>query len=541
MLTSKFKLTRWLLLASSLKNILKHSKDKTKRSNAIGNMVGLGVLYFFLAAFIILQGIGLIIFDLLNTIPIVCGLIITLLSFLFTLFKTNGYLFEFKEYELLMALPFSIKDVVASRFLYMYIKQLPMMIIASISSMLCYVAGLLFTSSKSALGIVYTVICWIILSVVLPLIPTVVATLFGAFIAKAGSRSKHKKGIQIVLTFAVMIPLVCLRFVIEKAIKTNGVENILNKVSDGMNAVSKILPWNRWFEQAVSGNVLYALLLAAVSILVFEFAFAIIAKYYLKINSLLKTSSVHKRFKMQSQKQNSIIKALVYKEWKRMTGSTVYFTNAFFGQIIIGIVGICGFFVDLAKIMSQSSQTGVEVDMTFLIPALAFMVHLMVGMIPTTCCTPSLEGKSEWIIKSLPISKWDIARGKIIYNLIISLPFSILGTVGLSYSFKASWLQILLNCLLTCTLCVWSTLYGMICGIKRKNLDWENEVEVVKQGPALTAYIFVHLGISILGGTAVVFAGMLIGKDLAVAVVTILLIVVSILTTKAAVKVASNY
>ena len=56
-------------------------------------------------------------------------------------------------------------------------------------------------------------------------------------------------------------------------------------------------------------------------------------------------------------------------------------------------------------------------------------------------------------------------------------------------------------------LCAFSTAWGCVCGVKHMRLDWENEIEVIKQGSAVAIYMlpnmFVVMGLIVL----VVFLG----------------------------------
>ena len=51
-------------------------------------------------------------------------------------------------------------------------------------------------------------------------------------------------------------------------------------------------------------------------------------------------------------------------------------------------------------------------------------------------------------------------------------------------------------------LCAFSTAWGCVCGIRHLRLDWENEVEVIKQGSAVTIYLlpnmFAVMGLTVL-------------------------------------------
>ncbi len=124
----------------------------------------------------------------------------------------------------------------------------------------------------------------------------------------------------------------------------------------------------------------------------------------------------------------------------------------------------------------------------------------MTGIVDTTDVTPSLEGNNYWIMKSLPIDPKDDAKGKMIFNMWVELPVSLFATLVITYFSGAGFVQILLNLVLMTALCVFSTVYGLVCGLKHRKLDWENEIEVIKQGMAVTAYIIPHMVITMVVG-----------------------------------------
>jgi ABC-2 type transport system permease protein len=134
-------------------------------------------------------------------------------------------------------------------------------------------------------------------------------------------------------------------------------------------------------------------------------------------------------------------------------------------------------------------------------------------MVATTAFTPSLEGKNYWIVKSLPIKSKDLYRGKMLFNMYLTIPFTLFATITISFSAKASLASTLLYMVLGIVLCAFSTTWGSVCGIKFMRLDWENEVEVIKQSAGVTLYLlpnmFVTMGLVVL----VVVLGRIIGPN----------------------------
>ena len=118
-------LLKTLRLSTSPWNIYRHTTDKKKRGRIVGGAIGYGFLYLMVMAYCVVTCVGYGVLGIIDAVPVMCALAICALAFVFTLFKTNGYLFNFKEYDMLMSLPFKARTIAASKFLYMYADSLP--------------------------------------------------------------------------------------------------------------------------------------------------------------------------------------------------------------------------------------------------------------------------------------------------------------------------------------------------------------------------------------------------------------------------------
>ncbi len=270
-------LLRTLLLSTSQHNIYKHSTDKKRRRRVIGNYVGLACLYLMLIGYSIAMCIGYGESGLIEAAPVMCAIVISALAFLFTFFKTNGYLFNFKEYDMLMSLPFESRTVAGCKFMYMYIKSLPWYLSISLAMMVGY--GIY----AHPLPVVYPV--WIILSFVLPVIPMLLASFLGFLIARVSSGFRKNNIIQTILTMAFIILCFSLRYIIEAVIRDDQVENTLQTVSEATENAGRVYLPVGWFAGAVRGPVVSdILLLTGVSLLLFVIVFRIVGNSYRSIN-----------------------------------------------------------------------------------------------------------------------------------------------------------------------------------------------------------------------------------------------------------------
>lgn len=492
-------LLKTMLLSTSLRNIYKHTTDKKKRRKIIVSYIGLFCLYAMIVGYSFSTCIGYGQIGLIESVPGICAIAVSTLAFIFTFFRTNGYLFNFKEYDMLMALPFDAREVAGCKFLYMYIKCLPWYLSLS----LAMAAGYGIYARPSV--VVY--IIWIILSFFLPLIPMLFSVFLGFLIAKISSRFKKNNAIQTILTFIFIIFCFSIRYIIEALFRNGKVEETLSQINDMNEKVGRVYLPVGWFVNAITKQSLSDIfLLIGVSVLLFSIVFYVIGKSYRKLNSALSSHVANRNYKMTKQKKKSVVNAIAYKEFKRFIGSTTYMTNAAMGEVLAFMLGVATLVIGFDKIVKMITQ-GAPFDSSILQPAIPFIVYFLIGMVATTVCSPSLEGKNYWILQSLPIKKKTIYQGKMLFNMYLTVPFMLFAIICMSVSAKVPVVNMILYMILGVALCAFSTAWGCVCGIKFMRLDWENEVEVIKQGVGVAIYMFPNMFVVMGLVVLVVFLG----------------------------------
>lgn len=489
-------LEKTLLRASSGINTIRHSKDKKRRSRAIAEYFGYGILLAFLAIYCFFEAYALASFGMVDMVPSGCGVIVVMIGFVFTFIKSNGYMFGFRDYDTLMAMPFSVTEVILGKFIYMYVHTLPWVLTVAYSMLIGTMVG-------AKLGVL-SIVMWVVLSPVLPIIPMTLASLLAALTARVSIGFKNKKIAQIILTFLLVIPIFGLQFVLQNMLENEAMEEVLSKIGGIGNSVAGVFVNIRWFESCIlKSNILWGLLLTAVSVVLMVLFAIILSKSYRRINSSAMVGAAHKKYSMTDQRRNSMERTIAVKEFKRFINSIIYATNAGMGEIMAFILSIILLFVKpetiLAKIIVNPDMGApVSVDMGMLVVLAPLVVYLLVGMEATTAISPSLEGKNYWIMQSLPITKLTDCRGKILFNLWLTIPFETIGVLAVSYATHAPLVCVVLSLLAGWSLCLMSSLYGMVIGIKFRKLEWENEVQVVKQGAAVLVYMFPNMIFAIL-------------------------------------------
>lgn len=114
--------------------------------------------------------------------------------------KTNGVLFGFKDYDLVMSLPVPTSSVVLSRIASLYAMSLAFGLLAMVPAFAVYAAN----ASVTAVGVA----CMALSAVLAPLLPLAAAIVLAVLIAAVSARFKHANVVVIVLTLAAMLAAV---------------------------------------------------------------------------------------------------------------------------------------------------------------------------------------------------------------------------------------------------------------------------------------------------------------------------------------------
>ena len=128
------------------------------------------------------------------------------------------------------------------------------------------------------------------------------------------------------------------------------------------------------------------------------------------------------------------VSALFTREIKRYFGSSIYLFNTGFGAVLLIAGAIYGAF------MHSKAQTYIQLmgGMEVVIPIAAIVLGFIVATIDTTCISISMEGKTFWIIKEAPVQPRAYFGAKVLLNLLVSWPATVLSCLILGIAYRAS-------------------------------------------------------------------------------------------------------
>lgn len=449
-------------------NVFRHRKEESAKKKSIALAAVIGVLLLFLMFYMGGMSYGLILLGAADVVPayliVLSSVIIVVLSAL----KAGGIIFRNKGYDMISSLPLSNWAVVISRFIRLYVENF-------IITLLIMIPGLLVYAILLRPSIGYHMIAILSLFAT-PLIPVAIATGIGALITGIASRMKHKALAEAVISVVIVMGI----FAGSASFSSSAEEFSLEKIQELMGTVSTVLgkvypPAILLGNAIVQGDVFKYFLFAVISILSLAAVVAIVSMNFHGICRRLYSTTAKHDYKMESLQKNSVLKALVLREAKRYFASGVYVTNTIIGPIMGTIFCVALLFIDMDSILGALP---ISINLNRVIP---FVMAGIFCLMNTTATSISMEGKEWWIAKSLPLTAKNIFDGKILFSLCLLAPFYLVSEIVLMIALKGSILEKIWCLLIPALIIVFISVFGITVNLKFPKMEWESEVEVVKQ------------------------------------------------------------
>ena len=197
------------------------------------------------------------------------------------------------------------------------------------------------------------------------------------------------------------------------------------------------------------------------------------------------------KFKKEFIRSSSVDRALLKKEFKRFTSSTIYMLNCDIGIfIMLGLVAAT--IINKARVdefILYLSDYGM--DMNKYVPlGVLLMAVFICSTNAISAPSVSLEGKNIWIVQSLPLRAYDVLKAKRNLHMIMNIVPAVFSIIVLGIVFKIDVISVVLLILSVVLYITFHALLGLFCNLKRPVLDWMNEQVPVKQSMAVMIALF---------------------------------------------------
>ncbi len=405
------------------------------------------------------------------------GIIATALGIFMSIFTVYSTIYQSKDNEFLLALPIPPLKILVAKLLGSYLMTF---IIEAIALIPCY-AVYIINGSFSVTQLIFAIVNIF----VLPLFALSISCVLGWIIALIAS--KVQKNIR---TFAIIIASIGF-FGVYYYIMSDA-SDFMNKLianPDDIAGFSKYVFYPIYaYGHGSMGEISSAAIYLAVVIVLFAVVSFVLSKTFFRFATKNKGSSA-KKFEKKKLESASVSSALLKREFSRLTSSPVYILNCCMGVIL----------TILAAFFSVLKQ-----DILLMIPAeyagiiACGVIAMLSSMNDITAPSVSLEGKTLWILQSLPVKSWNILKAKINMHVLVSAIPLLIFTAILEVVFDMSLTARIMLPIYAVLFPLYEAVFGLMINLKMPNLTWKNETVAVKQGANVLAALLGSMGIIIL-------------------------------------------
>lgn len=438
----------------------------------------------------------------------VMGLVGLFLGIFGSVFNTFSTLYLAKDNDLLLSMPIPIKDLIASRLISVYLMGLMYSAVVCLPAIIVY-----FTvSSISFLKIVGGLSWFLVISIFV----FTLSCLLGYVVAWGSSKLKHK---NIVTVFISIIFLAIYYVFYFKAVDMMNVL-VKNTVLYGRtvkNAAYLLYLFGKMAEGSVVGIVGYLTL----SVLIVYLLWYILSRSFFKIAATSQTT-IHSSINNKTFQQHALFKALLLKEFARFTSSANYMLNCGLNILIMPIAGIALIIksqevIAVIQALSQNVEGG-------LVVMICAGICLLASMNDMAAPAMSLEGKSIWIVQSLPIEASLLVKAKAGMQYILTAIPVCFFSICVIIAFRLSFISSMFILIFPQLYCLFTALFASWIGMIRANLQWTNELYPIKQSLSVTICLFGGWGVSAIIGFFYIYIGYHLGMKIYLLLIAALLL-----------------
>lgn len=458
-------------------------------------LAGMAVAYMWVL------GGGMVAVGAAEAIPALAALAGSLAAVALVFVKAPGTVFGCRDYDLVAALPVSVRAVVLARTVPLYGFGVALSVLLSAPLYAAY----FLAAPVSPPAVVAAALC----SACAPLAPAAVATLASLALTSVAVRFRHAGAVQLVLSVLVVTGVVVGSLALGGASSGADDAAALAAMGDVAGALSAAVA-SAVCEGLVAGFAAFAALSLALPALVT----GALAARYPHANAVA-TSGPQRRAHAVAAPRSaaSPLRALAVKELRRIGSMPFYAMNSCAGLILMVVAAGAVALFGADALLASGVINGVQLDARAVAAlrvqvdaALPWVFGFCGAMSLTAASSVSLESRASWLMLTAPVGAWTVLGSKLLANLV-------LGGVAVAASAVAllaggTGPLLVLQCVVTAG--------GMLTGFaalalaidaSRPNLSWTTPAEVVKRGlPMMVGALggaLASLGLGLLSATAV--------------------------------------
>lgn len=520
-----------------------HSADKKKRRKSIINLITNIFMICFLVAFML--GISYIICefgfqDMLPGIAIVFSGIFGLIT---STIRALGTLFDTTEYDRLNSLPIPKNILILYKYMTIYLPCLVMSGGVSIPTLIMFC---IYAKASALIWVLSLLVVFLI-----PFIPVAIGSLIAFVINYFGTLFKGSQLISGIIT----ILFITMGLVVYYAFIFGNVKNgMYNGEMSGF--IKFMMPLQLASAGLVTGNLFDFSSFFIICLFFFILLYVILFKNLGSISFKLRQSSSSSTYNFDvnapKMKTNGVSLAIAKKEIRQLFNNSTLIGNSFFGIAFVFLLSLLLVFARLSgndplyfidQYFGENGFIYMQSIPCIILQGNSWSPIIIVAWVcgffmlcPMGASSFSLEGKSKWILPSLPISNFEIVIGKFLPFVIICLPLIVVSGILFGIVLSTSIITFISFVLIPISGAFASYVVGLYKDARNPRFEWNNVTEVVKQGGSvITSMIIVFISCCLGMATTILFG------DIFSILIPIIIIVMSYLILLRTTKVTNIF
>ena len=399
--------------------------------------------------------------------------------------STKGFLFGFKDFDLLMSLPIKKEYImltklfgfIMSQFLYVVLTMVPALLIYGIYAGMDFNFYLL-----SFLGLPFFYFIAILISVII-----------GLLIKYLSGKSKYENLFSTIMSILFTVLIFFISF------KMNDIDKVsfMKYVVSFIDYIKLFLPTvYLYINGSINSNYLQVIISVFINLSILMLTTILFSKSFLKLNSINNEGYKVKNFKIKNSTLNSTRITLFKKEMFRFLSNFMYVLNMSMGTIML-VIGSFYLLFNQNIISEILMEVNLILDVNTLPVYLLALITVLSSMTCITCVSISLEGLQIWISKTLPIDTFEIFLSKILVNFIIIVVPSLLSYSIFIVLFKIDLYWLIVGLIYIVLLAMFVSMIGIIINLFFPKINFDREIQVIKQSISSFVGIFLNLFVSL--------------------------------------------
>lgn len=420
---------------------------------------------------------------------VLMGLLAILLGTFGSVFNTFSGLYLAKDNDLFLSMPIPVSAIIASRLISVYIMGLMYSAVVIIPAWIVYMV----TAGVNTQNIFGGMILTLLISVFV----MTLSCLLGYAVAKVSLKLKHKSMITVLVSLVFIGAYYFFYF---------QAQNMITELLTNLTVYGEKIKGSAYllfaFGSVGVGDVKATLIMIALFAVTFLMMWFLISKSFLQVaTSTGKVSKVV--YRKKTMKQESVTKALLFREFQHFTSSLGYMLNSGLGIFLMPICAVALLWKGRKIFTMFNGMFGSQDGSVLLLVTIMFCG--LISMNIMTAPSISLEGKSLWIAQSLPVTPWQVLRAKLGMQLILNgIPVMLcMICAAVVFPFRIGQFMMMILQVLSYVLVM--AVFGLFMGVIKPVLTWANELTPIKQSASVMITMFGGFGY-----TAILFIGYMV-------------------------------